>query len=91
MKDGLLKIINHYGEKNQRKKLQEEIYELVEALIEYEFESYKCYEQIRKSYKEHIAEELADCYVILEQIRLNNEIGKDKIKEIMNHKSNNRK
>lgn len=42
----LLKIINHYGEKNQIKKLAEEQFELIEALIEKD--------------KEHIKEEIAD-------------------------------
>lgn len=42
----LLKIINHYGEKNQVKKLAEEQYELIEALFEKD--------------KDHIIEEMAD-------------------------------
>ena len=42
----LLKIINHYGEKNQVKKLAEEQFELIEALLEKD--------------KEHIKEEIAD-------------------------------
>ena len=42
----LLKIINHYGEKHQIKKLAEEQFELIEALLEKD--------------KEHIKEEIAD-------------------------------
>lgn len=42
----LLKIINHYGEKNQIRKLAEEQFELIEALLE--------------KNKEHIKEEMAD-------------------------------
>ena len=42
----LLKIIKHYGEKNQLKKLAEEQFELIEALLEKD--------------KEHIKEEMAD-------------------------------
>lgn len=41
-----LKIINHYGEKNQVKKLAEEQFELIEALLEKD--------------KDHIKEEMAD-------------------------------
>lgn len=42
----LLKIINHYGEKNQVKKLAEEQFELIEALLQKD--------------KKHIIEEMAD-------------------------------
>ena len=42
----VLKIINHYGEKHQIKKLAEEQFELIEALLEKD--------------KEHIKEEIAD-------------------------------
>ena len=86
MNEELLEIMNFYKEKNQRKKLQEETYELIEALIEYENESYKMYTEIEKAHKEHIAEEIADCYVILEQFRLKHNIGKEKIKDMMDYK-----
>lgn len=38
--------------------------------------------------KKHIAEEIADCYVMLEQFRLYYGIPKEKIKEVMEYKIN---
>ena len=46
-----IEIINHYGLKNQIRKFNEESYELIEALFE--------------NNKEHIAEEIADCLLLI--------------------------
>ena len=74
MEEKLLKIINHYGYRNQLKKLSEEVYELQEAI-----NNYMCYvyyppeEYLDKDYneylREHIAEEIADCMVLIEQFK----------------------
>lgn len=56
MQNELRMIINHYGIKNQLKKLNEEVFELTEAILTDED---IC----------HICEELADCYVLLAQIK----------------------
>lgn len=53
-KEKLLKIINHYGLANQLKYIHTEYFELDEAVLSGE--------------KEHIAEELADVLVMLNQI-----------------------
>lgn len=55
MKEYLLKIFKHFGVKNQIKKLNEECYELCEAVL-------------LQDSKEHIEEEMADVLIILGQI-----------------------
>ena len=61
----LLKIINHYGINNQQRKLNEEVFELQEAITTYE---------INKDDKQHLAEEIADCEVLLAQFKAYYEI-----------------
>lgn len=61
MKRKLLYIINFYGINNQQRKLQEEMFELQEAITKYEYNN--CYSI------ESIIEELADVQVLLDQIR----------------------
>lgn len=70
MKEDLLNIINHYGLTNQLKKLSEEIYELQEAILidVGDNESYN-----------HIIEEMADVYVLMEQLEEYFEISQDKL------------
>lgn len=58
-----LKIINHFGLRNQLKKLNEECYELIEAIIDYEDDN------ARNSTKENIIEEMADVMVLLRQFQ----------------------
>lgn len=53
--DELRTIANFYGNENQYDKLQEELRELIEAIDEYDLE--------------HIAEEIADVEIMLEQIK----------------------
>ena len=66
-KDKLLQIINHYGISNQLKKLNEEIYEFQEAIMQYEF--YKYGGDIDKL-KKHIIEEYGDVLNVLEQFKI---------------------
>lgn len=54
-RDRVEKIANHYGYINQRVKAMEELGELIVALA--------------KGYHENIAEEMADSYIMLEQIK----------------------
>lgn len=72
MEEKLLKIINEFGINNQLKKLNEECYELIETVRDYEDMYIKCDcdSQYLKNEKEHLTEELADCFVLLNQIRL---------------------
>lgn len=88
MKDKLLKIIKNYGVIPQLKYFQTEVFELNESII-YERATSK-YGDERNDYKciKHIAEEIADCYVMLEQFRLYYGIPKENIKEVMEYKIN---
>lgn len=73
MEEKLLKIINHYGFRNQLRKFNEETYELIEAMLDYK-EPF--------SSKEHITEELADTMVLLEQFKLYYGITSEEITKI---------
>jgi len=68
-----LKIINHYGVNNQLKKLNEEIYELTEAILENHANT-------------HIVEEFADVLVLLEQIRQKYNIDIENVTNCMKYK-----
>ena len=57
MQEELLKIINHYGVDNQLKKINEEVFELIEAIRNYEDDYIKvdCDEKaVLPFFKEHI-------------------------------------
>ena len=100
MKDKLLTIVNYYGINKQLKYFQSEIFELNEAVIQHENKSpiVSSIESINRiGYKlsgkdyepasiKHIAEEIADVLVMLEQIRINYSIPTSEIKEIMEYK-----
>ena len=73
MDEDLLKIFKHFGEKNQLKKLNEECYELSEAIL-------------LQDSKEHIEEEVADVLIILGQIMLAYNLDISKINEIKDYK-----
>ena len=92
MKNDLLKIIEHYGVIPQLKYFQSEVFELNEAIITFEKEYPHCDGVIDRRYieniKNNIAQEIADCYVMLEQFRLYYDIPKEKIKEVMEYKIN---
>lgn len=67
------KIINHYGVNAQLKKLNEELYEFEEAVLE-------------KHDKEHITEEIADILVILQQFKEKYNIDLAEINKVMRYK-----
>lgn len=67
------KIINHYGINAQLKKLSEEVYEFEEAVLE-------------KHDKEHITEEIADIFVILQQFKEKYNIEEAEINKVMKYK-----
>jgi len=84
MKENLLKIINQYGVIPQLKHFQSEVFELNEAIINHEWlKSERGMEN-----KQHIAEEIADVMVMLEQIRLYYEIEHEDVSKIMEFKIN---
>lgn len=92
MDEKLKKIIEHYGLKAQLKHFNSEVFELNEAIIEYE--EYKrnpikiitgfC-EKItgaKDNGREHIIEELTDVLVLWEQIRKHYNISNNEVKEV---------
>ena len=89
MEEKLLQIINHYEINHQQRKLEEEVFELQEALIEYtcDFEN-DFYEQVEQGHKEHITEEIADVMVLLRQFQCLFEIKDEDIHRIMQKKVN---
>ena len=70
MKEDLLNIINHFGLTNQLKKLSEEVFELQEAILT-DAGDKECYD--------HIVEEMADVYVVMEQLEEYFEVNQDKL------------
>lgn len=78
MRDKALKIYSHYGYKNQLKKLSEEVYEFIEAMLEYETGTGDI---------EHVIEELGDVEFILYQFREANEINTSEIRDVWRYKS----
>lgn len=72
MKNDLLKIILHYGVNAQQRQLAEEVFELQEAITTHELKNSVSYEipltELTDT-KEHIAEEIADVMVLLNQFK----------------------
>ena len=81
MKEDLLKIINHYGVMPQLKYFQSEVFELNEAIINYEYDCLE-YEEIEKELKKHIVEEIADVMVMIEQFRHYYNISSEEVTKI---------
>lgn len=83
-KEKLLKIINYYGVIPQLKYFQSEVFELNEAIIKKEIE-YKFGEttiKMDENNLKHIAEEIADVMVMLEQFKNYYEISSEEITKI---------
>ena len=79
MKNKLLKIINNYGAMNQLKYMQTEVFEFVEAVINYNNLS-------DENNKEHIEEEYDDLMVMLEQFHAYYNLDDMHISEVMHQK-----
>lgn len=90
MKDKLLKIINHYGVMPQLKYFQSEVFELNEAIIREQEARFNYYEGYgfgdSDKIKGHIAEEIADVLVMLNQFKEYYNIKDEDINEIMEQK-----
>ena len=88
MKENLLQIIKHYGVLPQLKQFNEEAYELIEAIIAKEimYQSSDTTNSMDKFNLEHIVEEIADCYVMLNQFQLYYGIENKQIEETMKFK-----
>ena len=83
MMDKLLKIFHHYGVFGQLRKLNEECYELIEAISDYVYETDA--EESNECFN-HMEEEFADVMVVLEQIKVHYELDNHRIMEIMEKK-----
>ena len=93
MKENLLQIINHYGVLSQLKQFNEEAYELIEAIRNYEYqydacEVIGCKEYHIEKEKEHIAEEIADVLNMVEQFMCCYDIDIKDVIEIKHQKIN---
>ena len=85
MSEKLLKIINHYGVLPQLKYFQSEVFELNEAIIDFENDK-RHNEELIQNDKEHIIEEIADIEVMLLQFKEYYQIDGNDILRIMNEK-----
>lgn len=90
MKQDLLEIINHYGLMKQLKYFQSEVFELNEAIIkkEIDYGSSDTTISMDKDNLKHIAEEIADVQVMLDQFQHYYGIEDKEIQEIMKYKIN---
>ena len=79
MKEKVLKIINNYGVIPQLKYMQTEMFEFVEAVINYN-------NLPNEKNKEHIEEEYADLMVMLEQSHAYYDLDDMHISEVMHQK-----
>lgn len=88
-----LDIINHFGYRNQMKKLNEEIYELLEAVDNYEDasmefnndEDYYSVEEM-KIFRDHIVEEMGDVLILLTEFIGRYDIEKYELDKWMDYK-----
>ena len=70
LKEDLLKIINHYGVNAQQRQLAEEVFELQEAILTRELHwHYDTEIQDIRPLDNHIAEEIADVMIMLNQFK----------------------
>ena len=88
MKNKLKHIIDNYGIMPQLKYFQSEVFELNEAIINYENSLKEPYAVNMLLLKKHIAEEIADVLVMLKQFQLYYNISSEDIKNIMKYKIN---
>lgn len=90
MEEELLKIINHYGINNQQRKLEEEVFELQEAITIYELKNSVQYEIPLTELiatKEHLTEECADVIVMLLQFMLYYDMNTDELNKMIDQKN----
>ena len=89
MKEDLLKIIGHFGVIHQLKKLNEECYEFIEAVRDYQeqlaLNGYDV-EKVDKHFEECVIEEFGDVNVVLEQFKAYFDLRNDLIIDEMKFK-----
>ena len=88
MKDKLKCIISHYGVREQLKYFHSEVYELTEAILDYQYVEVYNGTPAQKIQKKHVAEEIADVWIMLSQFKEYYGITTKEIDEIINYKVN---
>lgn len=78
MEQELLEIIDHFGIETQQRKLQEELFELQQAIT--------IFEQSNNQSCDNIAEELVDVIVLLKQFICHYNLNKHHLNKIEIHK-----
>ena len=78
MEKDLLKIIEHFGVNNQQRKLQEEVFELNEAITSFQLGGNLSYDEIE--------EEIVDVMILLKQFFHYYELNDYKMKQIEKQK-----
>lgn len=81
-------IINHYGVNAQQRQFAEEVFELQEAITKAENEEYSYLGSISESHQKNIAEEIADCMVMLKQFKEYYNITDEQLNEQIEYKIN---
>lgn len=79
-KDKIEEIYYKHGVSNQLKKLSEEIYELQEAVKDFN-SACKSNKTMDSSYKEHIEEEFSDVILLLTQIKIAYNLDNDNLRK----------
>ena len=80
MKAKLLHIFNHFGIETQKRKLNEEVYEFLQSVCEWQ-------NNPSTANAEHVTEELADCLVVLFQFQHHFGIDEQTIKQWCDYKT----
>lgn len=88
MKDKFKTIINHYGINAQQRQFAEEVFELQEAITIKEKEEYRCSTVVDEYNKNDVAEEIADCMVMLNQFKEYYNITDEQINKQIEYKVN---
>ena len=83
MEEKMLKIIKHYGIMDQLKQFNEETYELIEAIRDYQELRYT---EDGKAFLYHVQEELADVFVLINQFMRYYDIDFKDVEEIVEFK-----
>lgn len=79
-KDKIEEIYYKHGVSNQLKKLSEEVYELQEAVKDFN-SARKLNKTMDSNYKEHIEEEFSDVILLLTQIKLVYNLDNDNLRK----------
>lgn len=84
-----LDIMEHFGYRNQMKKLNEEVFEFLEAVDSYEDELafHLIGDKVGENLlRESVVEEMGDVLILLTEFIAKYEIGKEELDEVMDYK-----